>query len=67
MGKDGRVGGWQGRHEVERVCTYTQKKVEESFLFRSAELTVLFWKGNAVNSACFKDPVGPRSGRPSVK
>lgn len=47
--------------------TYTQKKVEESFLFRSAELTVLFWKGNAVNSACFKDPVGPRSGRPSVK
>lgn len=67
MGKDERVGGWQGRHEEERVRTYVQKKLEGSFLFRSAELTVLFWKGNAVNSACFKDPVGPHSGRPSVK
>lgn len=57
------MDGWQGQCKKERVRTYVQKEVEGSFLFRSAELTVPSWKGNAVNSVCFEDPDEKRSPR----
>lgn len=50
-----------GMNCMRRACTCVQKEVEGSFLFRLAELTVLPWKGNAVNRVCFRNPGEKRS------
>lgn len=59
------MDGRDRQHDKERVSTYVPK-VEDSLLFRSAELTLMSYKGSAVNSVYFKDPREKRSPRGSV-